>query len=186
MLTPRHGDAEANWFWWSVPRPLARTSALPTASKTPRKIKWHAAAHTNHILSLMSPLNRKKVSDASASGRKWLVPCIGAPVPTKTVLSASALKSVSTISPAASGLRRVAQRVRYSWWLTAGQDRRGCCRRAKRRDSWVLTIATCFLSATITPFICGDGVACRLCGILPSTSLLLLVDRETSERIAAE
>ncbi len=33
-------------------------------------MKWHAAAQTNYILSLMSPLNRKKVADAVASGRR--------------------------------------------------------------------------------------------------------------------
>ena len=35
-------------------------------------MKWHAAAQTNAILNLMSPLNRKKVSDAIRSGRRMV------------------------------------------------------------------------------------------------------------------
>jgi DNA (cytosine-5)-methyltransferase 1 len=35
-------------------------------------VKWHTAAHTNYILSLMSPLNRRKVADAIASGRRMV------------------------------------------------------------------------------------------------------------------
>jgi DNA (cytosine-5)-methyltransferase 1 len=64
-------EAKRNWIWWSISRPLARNSTfadliedLPTAAK------WHAAAHTKYILSLMSPLNCRKVSDAVRSGRR--------------------------------------------------------------------------------------------------------------------
>ena len=53
--------------------PLARNSTFADLIEDPpTAVKWHAAAHTNYILSLMSPLNREKVADASASGRRMV------------------------------------------------------------------------------------------------------------------
>jgi DNA (cytosine-5)-methyltransferase 1 len=50
-------------------RPLARNSTFADLiEEEPTAVKWHAAAHTNYILNLMSPLNRKKVSDAIRTG----------------------------------------------------------------------------------------------------------------------
>jgi DNA (cytosine-5)-methyltransferase 1 len=52
-----------------VLRPLARNSTFADLIEdAPTAVKWHAAAHTNYILNLMSPLNRKKVSDAIRTG----------------------------------------------------------------------------------------------------------------------
>jgi DNA (cytosine-5)-methyltransferase 1 len=63
--------AKRNWIWWSIPCPLARNSALAELIEdAPTAVKWHAAAHTNYILDLMSPLNRNKVADAIRTGRK--------------------------------------------------------------------------------------------------------------------
>ena len=63
--------AKRNWIWWSISRPLARNSIFADLIEdAPTAVKWHAAAHTNYILNLMSPLNRKKVSDAIRSGRR--------------------------------------------------------------------------------------------------------------------
>jgi DNA (cytosine-5)-methyltransferase 1 len=63
--------AKQNWIWWSIPRPLARNSTFAELIEdAPTAVKWHAAAHTNYILGLMSPLNRNKVADAIRSGRK--------------------------------------------------------------------------------------------------------------------
>ena len=65
--------AKRNWIWWRVSPPLARNSTFADLIEdAPTIVKWHAAAHTNYILSLMSPLNRKKVADAIASGRKMV------------------------------------------------------------------------------------------------------------------
>jgi DNA (cytosine-5)-methyltransferase 1 len=61
--------AKRNWIWWSMSRPLAQNSTFADLiEEEPTAVKWHAAAHTNYILNLMSPLNRKKVSDAIRTG----------------------------------------------------------------------------------------------------------------------
>ena len=45
----------------SISPPLARNSTFADLIEdTPTAVKWHAAAHTNYILSLMSPLNRQE------------------------------------------------------------------------------------------------------------------------------
>lgn len=63
--------AKRNWIWWSISPPLARNSIFADlVEDEPTAVKWHAPEHTNYILGLMSPLNRKKVSDAARSGRK--------------------------------------------------------------------------------------------------------------------
>jgi DNA (cytosine-5)-methyltransferase 1 len=63
--------AKRNWIWWRISPPPARNSTFADLIEdAPIAVEWHAAAHTNYILSLMSPLNRKKVADASASGRR--------------------------------------------------------------------------------------------------------------------
>ena len=65
--------AKRNWIWWRISPPLARNSTFADLIEdAPTAVKWHAAAHTNYILSLMSPLNRKKVADAIASGRRMV------------------------------------------------------------------------------------------------------------------
>jgi DNA (cytosine-5)-methyltransferase 1 len=65
--------AKRNWVWWRIPPPLARNSTFADLIEdAPTAVKWHAAAHTNYILSLMSPLNRKKVADAVARGRRMV------------------------------------------------------------------------------------------------------------------
>ena len=63
--------AKQNWIWWRIPRPSTRNSTFADLIEdAPTAVKWHSAAHTNYILSLMSPLNRQKVSDAIESGRR--------------------------------------------------------------------------------------------------------------------
>jgi DNA (cytosine-5)-methyltransferase 1 len=65
--------AKRNWVWWRIPPPLARNSTFADLIEdAPTGVKWHAAAHTSYILSLMSPLNRKKVADAVARGRRMV------------------------------------------------------------------------------------------------------------------
>ena len=63
--------AKRNWIWWRISPPLARNSTFADlVEDAPTAVKWHAAAHTNYILSLMSPLNLQKVADVIASGRR--------------------------------------------------------------------------------------------------------------------
>src|SRR6202789_2297977 len=75
LIEPYSGitvTAKRNWVWWRISPPLARNSTFADLIEdAPTAVKWHAAAHTNYILSLMSPLNRKKVADAVARRRRW-------------------------------------------------------------------------------------------------------------------
>jgi DNA (cytosine-5)-methyltransferase 1 len=65
--------AKRNWIWWRIAAPLARKSTFADLIEdAPTGVKWHAPAHTDYILSLMSPLNRRKVADAIASGRRMI------------------------------------------------------------------------------------------------------------------
>ena len=65
--------AKRNWIWWRISPPSARNSTFADLiENAPTAVKWHAAAHTDYILSLMSPLNRKKVADAIASGHRMV------------------------------------------------------------------------------------------------------------------
>ncbi|HZZ23880.1 MAG TPA: DNA cytosine methyltransferase [Roseiarcus sp.] len=65
--------AKRNWIWWRISPPSARNSTFADLiENAPTAVKWHAAAHTDYILSLMSPLNRKKVADAIVSGHRMV------------------------------------------------------------------------------------------------------------------
>jgi DNA-cytosine methyltransferase len=180
--------AKRNWIWWRISPPLARNSTFADLIEdAPTAAKWHGAAHTDYILSLMSPLNRKKVADASQAAAKWLAPCIGAPAPTKTGSSASAPRFVSTVWPAAFAPRRAARRVRSSWWLKARQSGRAYCRRAKRRGSWDWTTIMGFRRAITTPTMSvATAYARQSCGISPdmflNLSSLITRGRRSSRR----
>jgi DNA (cytosine-5)-methyltransferase 1 len=76
-LIEAHADmpatAKRNWIWWRISPPLARNSTFADLIEdAPTAVKWHGASHTDYILSLMSPLNRKKVADAIASRRRMV------------------------------------------------------------------------------------------------------------------
>lgn len=63
--------AKRNWIWWNIPQPPKRNAAFADLIENePTTVNWHTVAQTNHILDLMSPLNRKKVSDAMRSGHR--------------------------------------------------------------------------------------------------------------------
>jgi DNA (cytosine-5)-methyltransferase 1 len=60
-----------SWIWWALP---GVSSAVPLFSslieEEPTGVSWHTKAETNHILSLMSPLHRRKVKEAMKLNRK--------------------------------------------------------------------------------------------------------------------
>ena len=63
--------AKRNWIWWRSPRLRARNAIFADLiEETPSGVKWHAAAQTQYLLSLMSPINRKKVAEAMRGGRR--------------------------------------------------------------------------------------------------------------------
>jgi|SRR5271166_126646 len=63
--------AKRNWVWWNLAKPPARTGVFADfIEDPPTGVEWHAPAHTNYLLQLMSPLNRRKVTDAMMSGSR--------------------------------------------------------------------------------------------------------------------
>lgn len=63
--------AKRNWIWWAIPKPAERQSTFADiVDDTPSGVKWHTPEHTRYILSLMTPLHLKKVSDAKKSGER--------------------------------------------------------------------------------------------------------------------
>jgi DNA (cytosine-5)-methyltransferase 1 len=61
--------AKRRWVWWNPPPPPARRATLADLIEArPSGVKWHDSDQTAYLLSLMSDLNRKKVSDAQKAG----------------------------------------------------------------------------------------------------------------------
>jgi DNA (cytosine-5)-methyltransferase 1 len=53
------------WIWWRLPAPVARESILADlVEEDPQSVLRHTPAQTQRLLSLMSPLNRRKVEKA--------------------------------------------------------------------------------------------------------------------------
>jgi DNA (cytosine-5)-methyltransferase 1 len=181
--------AKRNWIWWSIPRPLARNSTFADLIEdAPTAVKWHAPTQTNYILDLMSPLNRKKVSDAIRSGRR----VVGA-VYRRT-------------RPDENGIKRQRAEVRFD-------DVAGCLRTPAGGSSRQLilvvegkTVRSRLLSPReaarlmgldddyVLPerynhayHVCGDGVCVPVVRHIAKHVLEpVLVDRETLDLIAAE
>jgi DNA (cytosine-5)-methyltransferase 1 len=65
------------WQWWHLPAPpQRRTTFSDVVQNEPQGVEWHTPAETERLLSMMSPLNRKKVAQAkimSKQMRKRLV-----------------------------------------------------------------------------------------------------------------
>lgn len=67
-LSPR---SKAAWVWWKLPIPAARQSTFSDLIEDePQGVAWHTAAQTRRLLSLMSPINRKKVAEAKRAGTR--------------------------------------------------------------------------------------------------------------------
>jgi DNA (cytosine-5)-methyltransferase 1 len=63
--------SKAAWVWWKLPEPPPRTSTLSESIEDdPCGVVWHSAAETRRLLSLMSPLHRRKVELAKTAGRR--------------------------------------------------------------------------------------------------------------------
>ena len=181
--------AKRNWIWWRISRPSARNSTFADLIEdAPTSVKWHAAAHTDYILSLMSPLNRGKVAEAIASGRR----AVGA-VYRRT-------------RPDENGIKRQRAEVRFD-------DVAGCLRTpagGSSRQIILLVEGRTVRSRLLSPreaarlmgldddyalperynhayHVCGDGVCAPVVRHIARHILEpVLVDPERSELIAAE
>lgn len=64
-------SASANWVWWSLPAPPPRTSKfIDLLEDCPGDVAWHTRQQTETLLAMMSPLNRRKISNAQALGHR--------------------------------------------------------------------------------------------------------------------
>jgi DNA (cytosine-5)-methyltransferase 1 len=67
-LSPR---SKISWAWWHLPVPHQRNNTFSDLIEDePRGVAWHTPEETRYLLSLMSPLNRKKVELAKRMRRK--------------------------------------------------------------------------------------------------------------------
>jgi DNA (cytosine-5)-methyltransferase 1 len=58
------------WRWWSLRPPTRRLRTLEDiVQRDPEGVEWNSEADTNRLLRMMTPLNRRKVLAAQASGR---------------------------------------------------------------------------------------------------------------------
>ncbi len=65
------GAAKRQWLWWNPPEPGPRANAFADLIEArPSGVKWHTPEVTQYLLSLMSDLNRAKVTAASQSRRR--------------------------------------------------------------------------------------------------------------------
>jgi DNA (cytosine-5)-methyltransferase 1 len=69
-LSPR---SKAAWAWWRLPSPRANgVTFSDLIEEEPQGVAWHTAKETRYLLSLMSPINRKKVDLAKKMGRRMV------------------------------------------------------------------------------------------------------------------
>lgn len=60
-------------LWWNVPTPPHRNQTFADLIEDhPDSVSWHSAADRDHILTLMSPVNRAKVEAAKRAGRRMV------------------------------------------------------------------------------------------------------------------
>jgi DNA (cytosine-5)-methyltransferase 1 len=63
--------SKKQWIWWNIPAPQQRTSKFADLiEEEPTSVRWHSAAETKQVLSMMSDLNLAKVKAASLSGKR--------------------------------------------------------------------------------------------------------------------
>lgn len=59
------------WVWWRLPIPPPRQkNFVDIVEDEPKGVEWHTALETKRLLSMMSPLNRKKVEKAKRMGKR--------------------------------------------------------------------------------------------------------------------
>lgn len=62
-------DAQkARWAWWRLPAPPGRNTDLAAILEPDAAVRWHSAAQTDRLLSLMAPVHRQRIEAALAQG----------------------------------------------------------------------------------------------------------------------
>ncbi len=63
------GSARKAWLWWSLPTPPRRNLGFADIiEESPTGCRWHSAAETKRLLSMMTPLNLSKIEAAQKGG----------------------------------------------------------------------------------------------------------------------
>jgi DNA (cytosine-5)-methyltransferase 1 len=74
------------WIWFNLGRaPTLRKTLADIVSDHPRDAKWHTKAETRRLISMMSEINRRKLTDAQESGRRMVASLFLRMRPVKTV-----------------------------------------------------------------------------------------------------
>ena len=63
-------ELKAKWLWWSPPIPKVSDTTLEDIIETvPQGIEWHSQEETQRLVSMMSPVNHRKILQAQKAGR---------------------------------------------------------------------------------------------------------------------
>ncbi len=63
-------ETQKSWRWLSMPAPKKRQNSLADIiEESPTGVEWHSTFETDRLLSMMSPINLKKVHAAQESGK---------------------------------------------------------------------------------------------------------------------
>jgi DNA (cytosine-5)-methyltransferase 1 len=64
---------KTEWLWWNLPAPPPRKDKFADiVENEPEGVAWHSPAETKRLLSMMSPINRKKVEQAKRMRRRMV------------------------------------------------------------------------------------------------------------------
>ena len=68
--------AQTKMVWWNVPVPPRRNSTFAELiEERPTSVSWHTDAERDHLIGMMSPVNKAKLEAAKRAGRR-MVGCV--------------------------------------------------------------------------------------------------------------
>jgi DNA (cytosine-5)-methyltransferase 1 len=71
-------QAKDGWVWWNLPQPSKRkTKFVDLIESEPTCVTWHTESETGRLLSMMTPLNRRKVDIAEKVSSIMASPVVG-------------------------------------------------------------------------------------------------------------
>jgi DNA (cytosine-5)-methyltransferase 1 len=71
-------QAKERWVWWNLPQPSKRkTKFVDLIEQKPTGVRWHTKEETARLLSMMTPLNRRKVTIAERASSILDAPVVG-------------------------------------------------------------------------------------------------------------
>jgi DNA (cytosine-5)-methyltransferase 1 len=71
-------QAKEKWVWWKLPQPPKRNvKFIDIIERQATGVRWHTQAETDRLLSMMTPLNRRKVTIAERASSIMDAPVVG-------------------------------------------------------------------------------------------------------------